>query len=203
MNAQEMIAFVRLLIKEPDTDHYSNATILSMLNEGLSQAADRLEVKEATKDVSVLSGATSVSLPSDLLRLKAARIGTTNLPVKDATSLQQANDAWETVTGTPTNIVPLGLLEVRLYPIPDAAVTVTFDYVQAPTALTDDIGSIPELPIYAHYVPCKWAAYRLLKMDKAPEADSLLAEYTNDLAKALEEARARKPKEDITIQVVR
>lgn len=203
MNAPEMIAYTRLLVKEPTEDHYTDADILQFLNEAQLDVACRLEAKVTSVDVQAAAGSSLVAIPVDMLKFKKARIGQTALPVKDVETLYAEDGDWTSATGMPTNVVPMGLLSVRLYPIPDSQVTVTLEYVQAPSPLTDDVLSVPELPPYAHRLLCKWAAYKLFLMDQAETAGPMLEEYKNELQEVQRTAWANRPKEDLVIDGAR
>ena len=203
MNSQEMIAYTRLLVKEPTEDHYTDADILQFLNEAQIDVASRLEAKVTSVDVQAPAGSSLVAIPVDMLKFKKARIGQTVLPVKDAETLYAEDEDWTSATGMPTNIVPMGLLSVRLYPIPDSQVTVTLEYVQTPSTITDDASSVPELPTYAHRLLCKWAAYKLFLMDRAETAGPMLDEYRNELQEIQRMAWANRPKEDLVIDAAR
>lgn len=203
MTTTEMLAYIRLDIKEPDPDHYTDLNLLTFLNEGCLIVADKTECLENSQNVAVTALVVLASLPADLLRIKRVWLGSTPLKAKDEDGLTANVTGWRDTTGTPTGYVPIGLDKIRPYPTTDVAITLGIDYFQSPAALTNAVDETSPLPVWLHYLPCKWVKYKVLELDKDPDAPAALQEFDDGLVWAVREVRRRKSKEQGNAEVSR
>jgi hypothetical protein len=202
MNGQEMLDSLRLLIKEPYEDHYTNASLLTLINRGRNEVTVKTEALEGEAEVVVSVGSPIVTLPATFLAFKKVRlVGSGSLPAIARDSLA---DGWQDIAGTPTNVIPLGVNQFRLYPEQEAEVTLGIEYIVAPAAVASADATESELPEMLDSLAVMWAAYQVFDADESPRADRMLARYQQGLAEAKLFIRRMTPKEeDMTVTAER
>ncbi len=202
MTVAQLLEYIRLEIKEPDTNHYSDANLLTLLNRGRIETVKALEeCIETSSDIAVLAGTALVSLPSNTLKIKRVWNGTTEIPPIDEATLTAQVAGWTTAVGTPTRFFQVGLTQIRLYPIPDAPLTAKLEYYQEPPELT--IGGSSTLPSWLDYLSCDWTRWKILHMDQDVRASDALQIYTQGLRESLAFVRRSKPRPQMVVSYTR
>jgi hypothetical protein len=143
-----------------DVTEFTPGTIEGAVQRAISKAERRIIRRlrtrefETSSSISTVSGTETISIPSDLVMIKAAVIQTNPnvvLQQKDLTTL--LNDNPSTATGTPASYAAFGT-SLYLRPVPGTAQTIKLFYYNSPTPLSDSntsntiLTKYPDLLLY-------------------------------------------------------
>jgi hypothetical protein len=194
----DLIARVGDLIGEETADFYSIATdLLPALNEGKDIAFAELEYALPTSltPIDSLAGTSAYALPVNTVRVRTLKWHPTNrrlIPIT-TTEFESLDHTYSSTSGTPEYFIhdqlnASGAPQIVLVPPPStsatSAVQGSIDIRPADMntlATTGYVGPSWHAPY--HYLPCYWAASRVLRKDHRPEAaDDMLAEFHEQVA---------------------
>ena len=201
MNLSTLRTFTSLFCNDVNSTRFSSAQYLNALNE--SQVQFALDSKCLFKDntITVVSGTSSYSLPTDFMFEKQVTHKQLMLkPISRATMIYYKGDDWTDDTGTPKwfNIDPEEARKnILLYPQPtanDTGANLILTYYPKPTDLSADTDSplnSSTLLVQFHIAIACWAAWMLLGYDQAtPDINSkrqiLLAQYNDKVTEAID-----------------
>lgn len=189
LTASDIIARARVYLKDQSTvntrQQFSDATMLSFLNDGQREANSIGWLLQSTTTISLTAGTTLYSLPSDFMATQFVLYKNMALPQTSLNQLNADNPGWfSAAAGTPIKyyVYAGNPSRIGFYPAPTtaAASTVTVFYVQQPTELTTTsqtpFNSWPILTPY-HSGLVYYLVYRAYS---ALEETDLAAQYAND-----------------------
>lgn len=202
MQLADLRAQLRFRLQEPQsTGRFSDAELDSYINRGQAEVADQLEPLVKTTSLSYTSGEATQPLPDDLLRIHRASIGGTTLRTTDPLALDATSTTWEGVTGTPTHYFIQGN-DLRLYPIPDSAVTVDVTHSYLPADLVDDTDEV-SLPGWMEEGVILYALGLALESDMDNRSGNAYQKYQIWLERAFRRLRHRTIEPSIRVSLSR
>lgn len=131
----------------------SDTAKVTQVNTVIEQEHLRLSLRHALKrtQTTMSASAATVALPSDCTRiLSIANTETTLLPVTPETYLEYLQSDAAAEDALPTYYIRESPGSIRIFPVPDTAVTLTINYVARPTALTTGSSEPTDLPEEFH-----------------------------------------------------
>lgn len=175
------------------TGRFETAPLVDYLTSGMRMVVNDLEPLAKDSTLAFVASTRSMDLPVEFLRLKRATIAGVPLSLTDPDVLDQlaeadGKDTWEEDTGTPTDCWIDGL-NLFLYPLPDADVTVNLRHTYMPDDLTQG-GAFPLPTVLAEGV-LLYALHTALDSDDNPRAITELQKYTGWMTDMLRRQRAR------------
>lgn len=175
MTLAEMRAevFNRLRENASSPVHFTEDEVDAAINEGLEEIADATEWCERTQSFRLAALRTyydlrSVVAPEQFLAMRRAYVATGRRWLTPSTPRKLDGEGytlWESVLGSPSDMIQRGLFWLGVYPRPAsdgeiARITV----VVAPVDLEDDEDE-PDFPVEFHQAAIDYAAYDLLCLD--------------------------------------
>lgn len=151
---------IRILIKDNDSSRrrYNDAQLLTFINDAQREISNATWIIHKSTSISLVSGTTYYSLPSDLIEIK--RVTREYKGLDETTFDKQDSDnddgSWETTGGTPSNYFQNESQpdKIGIYPFPNSATstgTIRMIYVAQPV----DLASDSDVPFNSHnrYAP--------------------------------------------------
>ena len=173
----DLVARTRLLLSEPVEDMWTDVEIEATLNEGaIELVTDTQALPRAFIGFETVQGAPLVRLPDDIARLVEVHIS-------DGTKLGYLTTVEYTVlkdaSGKPISFCSdflddSGRGVLALYPTPDATYVLEGSYFATPETMTSAVG--PTWHRKYHFLPCQYAAAKLLPRDHRVVEASLYAD---------------------------
>jgi len=194
MKLSTLLSDCRVKLDDTVEDYkFSNAKLVSWLNEAQMQAVRRTRYLIGTKQISIRSGIALYDLPSEIILLRRAKLSSQDnkLCFTSQNDLDESVLGWESSTGTPTHaVLDVQNGKIRLYPIPTANDTLNLTAIVEPDTLTDDT----DIPTRYAYAFVDWVCYRAFQIyqteDKAADnkhmqmAMTYLASFESEFGKA-------------------
>lgn len=131
---QHLIDKIRITLNDPNQDRWTNATIISLINEAQSKICRKSLILRDSVEIVVHSAQSTYTLPSNLLLSTRILYEGTKLEISSHIKLDSKSSDWEAEVGTPTYALFDGLIRglVKLSPIPDFIESDPFDITVAP-----------------------------------------------------------------------
>ena len=138
MTAADLVAEVKIRIdQDGDAGFFSDADLLSLLNEGYRDLARFSEALEKDTEVTLEALDSLVSIPEDFIEARQTRWSyNRQLYPRTEREMDWDVDNWMFETGVPDNNIYFNWNRMRLTPIPESAGTVRFRYTYVPEDMT-------------------------------------------------------------------
>lgn len=186
MTFAEIIAQVKIDLRQDGTGGFTNAQLLQLAQEGDVDFCRYTSSREKISTKTVGAYESIVSLPDDFLEGRQTR-WSYNLLLYPKTQRQLYYDTreWDhKVAGQPTNLVYWNYNQIRLYPIPSVAGTVLFRhaYVRNSSVTTADS---PDCPLSWHGAVVDYVVSECLSAQrKYDQSDEVWSRYLTKRVKA-------------------
>ena len=172
MTLAELLSAARArLDDEVEPYRWSDTQLKSWANEGNIEACRRTRyLVDSSLSASILSGTATYNFPDGAIFIHRAKLSGEDCPLIFASYKDfDANvPGWQTHTGTPTHIIlDMSIEQYTLYPIPDAAKTITFIGILEPETLTYE----SEMPSRFGYALIDWMMFRAYQMNDVDKQD--------------------------------
>jgi hypothetical protein len=182
--SDKLLARLRDLISEEQGDFYDDPTeAYPSLNEGVSILFGGLDALPTafSHAVAAVDGVYSPDIDAPVLLDRWIELGIAGQPLTPITTEDYLHLDL-TATGTPVKyamgfISATGAPILRLWPTPDAVVTISGGYYAVPPEITDAQG--PTWHRGFHFIPCLYAASIMLEKDHRPESASRMFQRFN------------------------
>lgn len=149
LSAASLITRARLMLRDTSTDttrqKFSDAQLLAWLNDGQREANSFSWVLRGNTSISLAGGATEYVLPSDFMATWRVEFSNQKLDQTSWNELDADRPGWRTTTGKPSKywlrFSSVTLMGFYPAPVSSSTGTVTVDYIQEPTDITDTADS--------------------------------------------------------------
>lgn len=149
MLASDIIARVRATAGDTDILQFTDATILTWINDATRECASNNNLLQKTGTSNTVAGTQSYPIPADILRLHSVRYNKEKLDILSMSEFDKfVDDYASSQQGTPL-VCYLWATNLTLYPIPDSVKVLTIEYTRTPVDVTL-VGNTPDLPVMYH-----------------------------------------------------
>lgn len=199
MTGQEIVNRANQKMLQTSGDKFSDATMLSFVNEGYVDFCRATQILEKTTLKTISSLDSYVELPTDFLESRQVRWSYDRQIFPGSERKLDYNQRdWVFEVGTPEAMVYRNYNTVRLKPISSAAGTVMFRHSYIPSDVTT--GSEPSFVGMFHDALANFAVAEALRVSrKYEEADKFWGAYVADREKAKTYARQYQRTPDIFV----
>ena len=194
----QALAAVRIRLDEAVATSWTDIELRGFINEGVNDIARRTESVVKSTVITVLAGATSVTLPTSVLRINRVEwVGTTvhKLEIREFNELDPIWNGNRESAGTPMYFglagYPPYLLGV-LYPLPESAGAVKVTHYAIPTAISTAgaaDSSVLDIPAGWEDLVYEYASYLAQRRDANPAWQDSKREYEDRLVDMIDQTR--------------
>jgi hypothetical protein len=123
----------------------TNADIVRWINEGAMEIVSKNPIIQATATTTTVSGTKNYAMPTDILQMIMVEYDSGFLTAASMEQIKEKTGTYQATTGVP-QFWYMFANTVYLWPVPNAAKTLTLYYVQAPTgvASSGDLLPVPD-----------------------------------------------------------
>jgi len=178
-----------------DSVFFPNSEVDQFINEAFNNLAEDSQVNETSSDTTTTSGTYLYSIPSNCIQITEVTYDNELLDKREKEfilGLYDSNSTPSDKTGTPSAWSYESLTQIRLYPTPDAAKTLTIYYTSYPTELTDDTDESTFLKRADQYAEF-YATKRCALMDKEMGVASYYERLEKEAWKRFIQIQKKKP----------
>ena len=193
MTGSEIVNRIREITLNPSPGRFTDAQILSMVNEGYTDFCRFTEMNHKSSTQVLPQYTALASIPDDYVDMRQVRLSyNRELYVRSERELDYQEMGWPTQVGSPETAVFYNYNMLRTKPIVSAASTITYRYCYIPTAIT--LTTEPNIPLVYHPALVDYASAQSFYIWRDYNNGALYwAKYVKDREQGKSEAQTKTP----------